>query len=54
MDNPDQLLEVIACIEGLWKRMTYSNPERINRNFPDPKIIVRMLRPDRKRGLLNN
>ncbi len=48
-DNPDHLLEAImACIEGLWRRMTFSDPEISGENLPDPKIILRMLRPDQK------
>ncbi len=33
-DNPDQLLEaVMACIEGLWKRMAYSDPGKLKREL---------------------
>ncbi len=46
-DNPDQLLEaVMACIEGLWKRMSYSDPEKLSGSYPEPKIILRMLKAD--------
>lgn len=46
-DDPDQLLEaVMACIEGLWKRMAYS--DKPSENYPDPKIVLRMLKPDRR------
>lgn len=48
-DNPAQLLEaVMACIEGLWRKMTYTEPGKISENFPDAKIILRMLKPDQK------
>ena len=48
-DNPDQLLEaVMGAMEGLWRRMAY-DPESAMKNFPSPKIILRMLRPDRPR-----
>jgi AcrR family transcriptional regulator len=49
-DNPDQLLEsVMACMEGLWRRMSYFDPEKSSEFLPDAKIIFRMLKPD-KRG----
>ena len=48
-DNPDQLLEaVMACIEGLWKRMAYSDPGKVSESYPDSEIIFRMLKPDRR------
>ena len=44
-DDPDQLLEAImGVIDGLWRRIAY-DPESV-KNFPDPKIILRMLKPD--------
>jgi AcrR family transcriptional regulator len=46
-DDPDQLLAaVLAYVDGLLVRMT--DPRRIEsrRNFPDPKIVLRMLKPD--------
>jgi AcrR family transcriptional regulator len=46
-DDPDQLLfALIATIDGLVSRM--SDPMRIEerKHFPDPKIVLRMLRPD--------
>jgi len=44
-DNPDQLLEaVMGALEGIWRRMAY-DPQSA-KNFPDPKIILRMLKPD--------
>lgn len=46
-DDPDQLLEAImAAIDGLWRRIAY-DPGSV-KNFPDPKIILRMLKPDRR------
>jgi len=47
-DNPDQLVEsVLACIEGLWRRMSFLDLEKIGKNLlPDARIILRMLRPD--------
>jgi AcrR family transcriptional regulator len=42
-DDPDQLLEaVMAAIDGLWRRMAY-DPQS-TKNFPEPKIILRMLK----------
>ena len=44
-DDPDQLLEAImAAIDGLWRRIAY-DPQSA-KNFPDPKIILRMLKAD--------
>ena len=46
-DDPDQLLfALLATIDGLVGRI--SDPMRVEerRHFPDPKIILRMLRPD--------
>lgn len=44
-NDPDQLLEAImGAMEGLWRRIAYE-PE-MAKNFPDPKIILRMLKPD--------
>jgi AcrR family transcriptional regulator len=48
-DDPSQLLEAImACIEGLWRRMAFTDPGKMSENFPDAKIILRMLKPDQK------
>ncbi len=48
-DSPDHLLEAImACIEGLWRRMLYSDPDKISENLPDARIILRMLKPDQR------
>jgi AcrR family transcriptional regulator len=45
-DDPDQLLEAImGAMEGLWRRLAY-DPESAKKNFPDSKIILRMLKPD--------
>ena len=44
-DNPDQLLEAImAAIDGLWRRLAH-DPQSA-KNFPDPKIVLRMLKPE--------
>ena len=44
-DDPDQLLEAImGVIDGLWRRITY-DPQSA-KNFPEPKIILRMLKAD--------
>lgn len=44
-DDPDQLLEAImGTIDGLWRRLAY-DPQSA-KNFPEPKIILRMLKPD--------
>jgi AcrR family transcriptional regulator len=45
-DDPDQLLAaVLAYVDGLLVRLT--DPRRIEsrKNFPDPKILLRMLKP---------
>jgi AcrR family transcriptional regulator len=47
-DDPDQLLAAImACVEGIWKRMAYPNAGGA---FPDTRIVLRMLRPDPRQG----
>ena len=49
-DDPDQLLAaLLAYVDGLLGRMT--DPRRIEsrKSFPDPKIVLRMLRPDTER-----
>lgn len=44
-DDPDQLLEAImAVIDGLWRRINFDPGSATN--FPEPKIILRMLKPD--------
>ena len=46
-DDPDQLLfALLATIDGLVSRV--SDPMRIEdrTHFPDPNIVLRMLRPD--------
>ena len=48
-DDPDQLLAaLLACIDGLASRM--SGPGRIEyrKDFPDARIILRMLRTERQ------
>jgi len=48
-DNPDQLVEsLLACIEGLWRRMSFLDPANTREILlPDARIILRMLRPDK-------
>jgi hypothetical protein len=44
-DDPDQLLEAImGAMEGLWRRVAYDLES--SKNFPDPRIILRMLKPE--------
>jgi AcrR family transcriptional regulator len=47
-DNPDLLVEsVLACIEGLWRRMSNLDPGSAGEILlPDAQIILRLLRPD--------
>ena len=46
-DNPDQLMTVVlACFDGLLKKASHLDPEEAKKMFPDPKIILRILRPD--------
>ena len=46
-DDPDQLLEALLdYINGLVSRMTDTSKAESRKNFPDPKIVLRMLRPD--------
>jgi AcrR family transcriptional regulator len=48
-DDPDQLLgAVMGAMEGLWRSVAY-DPQSA-KNFPDPKIILRMLKPDSEEG----
>jgi AcrR family transcriptional regulator len=48
-DDPDQLLgAVMGAMEGLWRSVAY-DPQS-TKNFPDPKIILRMLKPDSEEG----
>lgn len=45
-DDPDQLLEaVMGTMEGLWRRIAF-DPESAKKNFPNPKIILRMMKPE--------
>ena len=46
-DDPDQLMMALfACFDGLVRRTIQLDPEEAKKNFPDSKIILRMLRPD--------
>jgi len=50
-DDPDQLLTaLLAYVDGLLGRMTDSRIIESRKNFPDPKIVLRMLKPDADRG----
>jgi AcrR family transcriptional regulator len=47
-DDPDQLMvALLACFDGLMKRSALLEPADNQKHFPDAKIILRMLRPDR-------
>ncbi len=47
-DDPDQLVTVIvASLQGIWMRMASLEPEDVRNSFPDAKIVLRMLRPDK-------
>jgi AcrR family transcriptional regulator len=46
-DDPDQLMAALmACFNGLMKRATILDSAGAQKDFPDTKIILRMLRPD--------
>ena len=46
-DDPDQLLAaLLAYIDGLVSRMTDPRKAEDRKNFPNPKIIIRMFIPD--------
>jgi len=48
-DDPDQLMvALLACFNGLMKRATMLGLSDAENHFPDAKIILRMLRPDRQ------
>jgi len=50
-DDPDQLLAaLLAYVDGLLGRMTDPRVIESRKNFPDPKIVLRMLKPDIGRG----
>lgn len=45
-DDPDVLVSAIfGCIEGIWRRMVYSDSIETGDYFPDSEIILRMLKP---------
>jgi AcrR family transcriptional regulator len=45
-DNPDKLVRaILACLDGL-SGMAPPSPELIEKQMPDARIILRMLRPD--------
>ena len=46
-DDPDQLVDAImACLDGLSRRMLSLDAEDIKAQLPQPRIILRMLGPD--------
>jgi AcrR family transcriptional regulator len=50
-DDPDQLMAALmACFDGLMKRASRLGLEEAKKNFPETKIILRMLRPEAQQG----
>ncbi len=48
-DDPAQLLEgVMACLEGMWRRMAMPAYHHSKEHFPDSRIVLRLLKPDRE------
>jgi len=48
-DDPDQLLAaLLACIDGLASRISGPGRVEYRKDFPDSRIILRMLRPERR------
>lgn len=46
-DDPDQLVDAImACLDGLSRRMASLYPEDVKMQLPEARIILRMLNPD--------
>ena len=46
-DDPDQLLAaLLACIDGLASRLSGPGRVEYRKDFPDARIILRMLRPE--------
>lgn len=46
-DDPDQLVgAILACLDGVSRRMLTLEPEAARKSIPDAKVILRMLRPD--------
>lgn len=46
-DDPDQLVgAVMACLDGVSRRMLALEPTAARKSIPDAKVIMRMLRPD--------
>jgi len=51
MDDPDQLVDAImACLDGLSRRMLYLDRDEISEQLPQAKIILRMLKSDQLKG----
>jgi len=50
-DDPDQLVAaLLAYVDGLLVRMTDPRTIESRKNFPDPKIVLRMLKLDAEKG----
>jgi AcrR family transcriptional regulator len=48
-DDPDQLLgAVMACLDGLSRAMLVLEPKKASASIPEAKVLMRMLRPDRR------
>lgn len=51
-DSPDMLARaILACLDGL-SGMALPSPEVIEKQMPDARIILRILRPDRHQGMM--
>jgi AcrR family transcriptional regulator len=50
-DDPDQLVgAILACLDGLSRRIVVLKPEAARESLPDARVIMRMLRPDSSRS----
>jgi len=50
-DDPDQLVgAIMACLDGLSRRMLTQEPDAARASLPDARVIMRMLKPDPSRG----
>ena len=48
-DDPDQLVDaILACLDGISRRMISTDPARAKMQIPKASIILRMLKPDQK------
>jgi AcrR family transcriptional regulator len=49
-DDPDQLVEaILACLDGLSRRMVTLEPDEARAMLPDAEVILRMLEPESSR-----